>query len=121
MLILINDIIDISIIDSSYELNFQNDNFDIIEVFNFCFRVLNIMIEYKGMGNSIKTSLEIDKEVPFIINSDEMRIKQVLLNLISNSIKFTKKGHIKIKAKLINNNQIRISVEDSGIGIDKKN
>ena len=49
-----------------------------------------------------------------------MRIKQVLLNLISNSIKFTKKGHIKIKAKLINNNQIRISVEDSGIGIDKK-
>ncbi len=65
--------------------------------------------------------LSIDENTPNRFYSDEMRIKQVILNLISNSIKFTRKGYIKISAKLLEfSKYIEISIEDTGIGISKK-
>ena len=65
-----------------------------------------------------------------MIVHDENRIKQVLLNLVSNAIKFTLLGHVLIKVKVENNTdtelanknfqKIKIDVEDTGVGIDEK-
>jgi len=54
----------------------------------------------------------------FYIKSDEMRIQQILNNLLNNAIKFTQKGHVKLFIKAVNDNLL-FSIEDTGIGIDK--
>jgi len=120
MLSLINDIIDFSVIDSSFEMKFQLDFFDLHKMLNFGFRILKILIDCKGLGRFIQPKIEIDKNVPQMFYSDEMRIKQVLLNLISNSIKFTRNGYIKIISKLVVKDLVEISIEDSGIGISSE-
>jgi len=117
MLSLINDIIDFSVIDSSFDLKFQFDSFDLHKMLNFGFRIMKILIDCKGLGRFIQPIIEIDENVPQMFYSDEMRIKQVLLNLVSNSIKFTRRGFIKISAKLIDIGTVEISIEDTGIGI----
>jgi len=120
MLTLISDIIDFSIIDSKFEFKCTYDDFNLHNLFKFCHRMIKILIDCKGLGNAIQPILEIDESIPQIFCSDEMRIKQVILNMISNSIKFTRRGHIKIMAKLKELNNIEISIEDTGIGIQEK-
>jgi len=51
------------------------------------------------------------------IETDEIRLKQILVNLVGNAIKYTREGHILIKYSLENNNQIKFEVSDTGIGI----
>ncbi|EAS07406.2 ATPase, histidine kinase-, DNA gyrase B (macronuclear) [Tetrahymena thermophila SB210] len=58
-----------------------------------------------------------DSQVPEYIMSDPSRIMQVIFNLLTNALKFTQKGFIKIKATCISEDEIEISVQDSGIGI----
>ncbi len=56
------------------------------------------------------------------ITSDEIKLKQILLNLISNSVKFTLSGYIKLIAKIDNiSKKLIVSVEDTGIGIKEEN
>lgn len=62
----------------------------------------------------------IHPDVPAKIISDKTRLRQVLINLVGNAIKFTEKGYIEIAMKPAGNNQIKISVTDSGIGIPKE-
>ncbi|KKL26305.1 hypothetical protein LCGC14_2396580, partial [marine sediment metagenome] len=64
--------------------------------------------------------LKLSLEVPgrFIINNDERRTKQVLVNLVGNAIKFTDRGKIAIKA-LKRDGSVEVSVRDTGIGIKK--
>lgn len=58
---------------------------------------------------------------PFYLNSDYLRIKQVLLNLISNAIKYNKKGGcVELFSRKLKNGEVMISVQDNGIGIAKK-
>jgi len=81
--------------------------------------MLKILIDCKSLGKVLSPILDIADNVPQFICSDEMRIKQVILNLISNCIKFTRRGHIRISAVLVATNQIEICIEDTGIGIKK--
>jgi diguanylate cyclase (GGDEF)-like protein len=83
---------------------------------------------FKPQANDKKLKLEIclDKEVPGIIVADELRLLQVLSNLIANAIKFTHSGgvsvDIKLKKRLDNNKAVlSFAVKDTGIGIDKEN
>jgi len=55
-----------------------------------------------------------------IINGDEQRIMQVLLNLQSNALKFTRKGKVEIKVQLVEQSKLKISIIDSGIGIKQE-
>jgi signal transduction histidine kinase len=79
------------------------------------------IFEYQCSQKKIKLLIEIDpklKKVP--CKSDHGRIKQILLNLLSNALKFTFNGHIKIKAEMTVKNRKRyaqFSVSDTGIGI----
>lgn len=120
MLSLINDIIDFSAFDSNLNLRFQYDYINLKNLLRFCYRILKILINCKGLQNFITPFLYIDENIPEQFYSDEMRIKQVILNLISNSIKFTRNGHIKIFANLKGEKKVEICIEDTGIGIEKK-
>ncbi len=120
MLSLINDIVDFSAINSDYDIKCNFEKFELHELLIFSFRILKILINCRGMKNYINPILDISDNVPINFCSDEKRLKQILLNLITNSIKFTRRGYIKISAKLISDNSLSISVEDTGIGIQEK-
>ena len=77
------------------------------------------MFVYKAKEKGIKMSFEIAKDLPEMFISDSDRLKQILANLLSNSIKFNQKGgKIKIHANFNGqDNSIEFSVEDTGIGI----
>lgn len=119
MLSLINDIFDYSIINSEFDFKVDFEDFDFREMMEFSFRILKILLGCKGLLGSIKPLLEVDERIPKVFCNDEKRIKQILLNLITNSIKYTRKGYIRISAVLLddNSNSVKISVEDTGYGI----
>jgi len=90
-------------------------------IIEFCFEILNSLLICKNSYSYIKTEIIYDKRLnAFEIISNDMRIKQILLNFISNSVKFTKSGFIKIKTELKSKNgnkYIKVSIIDSGVGI----
>jgi len=117
MLTLINDIVDFSMLDSNFELKYTYDSFNLHNLLKFCHRMLKILINCKGLGKNLSPILDIAENVPKFFCSDEMRLKQVILNLMSNSIKFSKRGYIRISAALVEANKIEICIEDTGIGV----
>ncbi len=120
LLELINDIIDISKIDSGkLELNFKE-----LHVTSFIDEIISVFrgkIREKG----IELFVEIGKDVPELIVFDEARLRQVLLNLMGNSLKFTQAGFVMIRVSVdstfyVDKNKLTklvFEVEDSGIGI----
>ncbi len=112
LLALINDVIDVSKIEAGQiELIIEEFNLsDIMQEVNDSFK---FAVEKKGL----KLSFEMPERL--VIKSDERRTKQVIMNLVSNAIKFTDIGEIEIKAAK-KDEGVDISVRDNGIGIEKK-
>lgn len=83
--------------------------------------ILKIM-RFNAKAHNIQILHEIDSTVPHYIYGDPLRIKQILLNLLNNAIKFTEKGHVKLVCKLLqgNENMLRFEVSDTGIGINEE-
>ncbi|MDY0076546.1 MAG: ATP-binding protein [Bacteroidales bacterium] len=67
---------------------------------------------------------DIADNIPVIVKNDPFRLRQILMNLLVNALKYTKKGYVKFSCKLVSENRkeslIRFEVSDSGIGINKK-
>ncbi len=59
------------------------------------------IFKMKAKIRKIKWGCEIEKEIPVLWNTDPRRLKQILINLIGNSMKFTFKGFVKVKAELV--------------------
>lgn len=113
LLNLINDIIDISKIDAGQvTLNIAPVNIN--ELLNELYNVFNSELRSANRKN-IKLYTEIP-EKELIVNTDETRLRQILINLIGNAKKFTHEGFIKFGYKL-NENNIQFFVQDTGIGI----
>ena len=109
LLSLINDIIDISKIEADkLELNIKK--LDVPTLVKEVKDSFSVATEEKGL----KISLTLPKKLA--VESDERRVKQVLVNLINNAIKFTNEGKIEIKVAK-KDKEVEISVEDTGIGI----
>ena len=97
----------------------QNEEFDLIKALNFCVKMFQSRAIFEKKNINIKLSLNNvpkDKKIKVI---SEMRLKQVIINLISNSYKFTINGFIELSVEKINNN-IRIKISDSGIGFNEE-
>ena len=76
--------------------------------------VMRVQIQKRGLQLEIKGD-----KIPKMIEFDSEKIKQVLINLISNAVKFTEKGKITIAIK-DNKNDVQVSVKDTGVGIEKE-
>ncbi len=109
---LINDILDISKIEAG-KLKVTYNNFDYLASLENTINFLQPQASAKGI-----TILPQISTLDIVLNSDEVRVEQVLLNLMSNAIKFSKKGTITVKVDIKDNNLIT-QVIDQGIGIHK--
>jgi len=116
LLVVINDILDISKIEAG-KLELENTGFNLSEVLQHVVRVMQPRAEEKGL--ELKTIL--DKSIAPVLIGDSHRINQILLNLISNAIKFTEKGGVTISVildeKIEQKQVIEFSIKDTGIGI----
>lgn len=121
LLLMINDILEFSKGDSE-SLKLFPDDLD----FPQFLKTLVDMTALRARLIHIRFEYEFDEKLPSIVVADEKRLRQVLLNLLGNAVKFTKEGYVKFKVTLVDtkaqdkNALIRFDVEDSGIGIDKK-
>ncbi len=84
-------------------------------------RWLKIPYLLVAQGNNNKISIKINPDIPEYLIGDKLRLSQVLMNLVSNALKFTKNGEIKVAADLVKvegkSHYIEFQVEDNGIGI----
>ena len=96
------------------------------EVFNLKKKVANVIaaLNNSALDNNIKIHFEYDKDLPETYMADQLKISQILINLIGNSIKFTKDGDIWVRVYKINQKDedysVRFEVEDNGIGISEE-
>lgn len=111
LLLLINDVLDMAKIESG-KLNLIIEKFSVQEIFE---EVINIT---SPLANEKKLTLKVDTKSDnnVEVNADRTRIRQVMINLVNNALKFTEKGKIIIRA-IREENNVLISVKDSGIGI----
>lgn len=122
LLNVINDILDLSKIEAN-KLEIKYENSDINLLLNEIFQIFHFNAEQKGIELQVNHS----NKLPELIFIDELRVRQILLNLVGNALKFTDKGFVKIYFELIsideeqNKMDFCIKVADSGIGIDSYN
>ncbi len=110
---LIDDILDYNKIESG-NIRFEKEDFNLRQVIEQITKTLSI--KAKERGNKLVANIE--ENVPRILRSDTLRLKQILINMISNAIKFTQNGTIALKVERPqNNNNILFTVSDTGKGI----
>jgi len=118
LLNMINEILDLSKIEAG-KMELQIDDVNISDVINSAISTASGLVK----GKPIELIQKVPATLP-TIQADEIRLSQVLINLISNAVKFTEKGSITVEASLQNNSQskpeILVTVTDTGIGIAKE-
>ncbi|MGJ1244178.1 response regulator [Sphingobacterium multivorum] len=116
LLNIINDILDFSKIESG-KLELFVDKYNVYDVAN---QVINVVL-YQAQRKDVELLLNIEQGLPAFVWIDEARIKQVLVNLLGNAVKFTEKGEIEFKISKLRNDEnkltLRFAVRDTGIGI----
>ena len=112
---IINDILDFSKIEAG-KLELEHVDFDLHRTVQSALDVVRVQTEQKGL----KLNVEIAPDVPQTVQGDPVRLRQVLLNLLTNGAKFTQKGSVSLKIiKTKADDTITFSVADTGIGIPK--
>lgn len=116
LLYIINDILDFSKIESG-KLELYINKF---KTYDLGYQVINIVL-YQAQRKDIELLLNIQPDLPSYVWIDEARIKQVLINLLGNAVKFTEEGEIELKIHQVKSNDktmtLRFEVSDTGIGI----
>ncbi|MBB1267866.1 PAS domain S-box protein [Shewanella sp. SR44-3] len=115
---LLNDILDFSKIDANkLELDLHPCSFEAI------MRELSVLLAANLQHKPVEVIFDIDPNMPILLLGDQQRIKQVLLNLAGNALKFTEQGHVVVSIKCVSQCKgsvtLEISVTDSGIGISQ--
>ena len=120
LLSLINDILDLSKIDAG-RMEIQKEPLSLSDVLEEVNQIFKKKIENKGL----KLIINIDENIPELLEMDHTRLRQILFNLVGNAVKFTSVGTITLSAKLTNKisqntANIEIYVADTGLGIPRK-
>ena len=119
LLNIINDILDYSKIDSG-KMEIVSERYEPVSELNDISNILATRLEDKDLGLYII----IDKNIPHALLGDAMRIRQIVINLANNAIKFTKKGRVgvTVSCKYTDENTVKLTyhIKDTGIGISKE-
>ncbi|MEE1878524.1 ATP-binding protein, partial [Altererythrobacter litoralis] len=117
---LVNDVLDWSKIEAG-EIDLEHEPVSLTDVFETLMTVMGEVAEEKGL------TLTCDKaaDLPHYVIGDAARIQQILFNLVSNAIKFTDEGEVRIRASKVaphdpDNVRLRVEVSDSGVGISSE-
>ncbi|MFC1542260.1 ATP-binding protein [Pseudomonadota bacterium] len=110
---LVNDILDLSKIEAG-NMQLMNNKFKLTDC------ILSALVPFVALAREKKIELSLQMEnVPKIINSDESRLRQVLLNLVGNAVKFTHQGGVTLNVTE-KKGYLRFSILDTGIGIPQE-
>ncbi len=129
---IVNDILDFSKIEAG-KMNIISEKYELSSVINDMYNVVRLRAEDKGL----KVKLDIDPTIPAVLYGDEMRIKQVITNILTNAVKYTEKGTVTLCMKKLESTasdreglikacpgeipersvKLFVSVKDTGIGI----
>ncbi len=116
LLSVVNDILDFSKVEAG-QIEIERITFNIYKTIDEVIK----MLKFKADQKDLYLTFELDKDIPSFLVGDSLRIKQILINLINNAIKFTSEGGINICCKLDSINEsdikLRITVTDTGIGV----
>jgi PAS domain S-box-containing protein len=113
LLTLIDDILDFSTIDAG-KIELKIVEFNLRDCLKSVLRMLAVLAEQKGL----KFLFEVAADVPEIVCGDPARLRQILINLVGNAIKFTDKGEVAIKVRTApEKGLLHFTVSDTGIGI----
>ncbi len=115
LLNLINDILDFSKIEAD-RMELNPEPFSILKVADHMKSMFKQKVEEKGL----EFRVNIESGTPPILYGDENRISQIIINFLSNAIKFTDRGFITLSIGY-KNDKLKVSVQDTGIGISKEN
>ena len=119
LLSLIDDILEVSKIEAG-QITLEETGFD----FHLFLHSILEMQQIRAQSKKIQLTCEISPDLPQYINADERKLRQILLNLLGNAIKFTDEGSVILRASLFNTDLssatsiIRFEIEDTGQGID---
>jgi len=118
LLAIINDILDFSKIESG-KMELEIQSFEIVRCIEDVFNLLGA----KAAQKEIELVYQVEPDVPPFIKSDMTRLRQVLVNLVSNAIRFTDQGEVYLQVLVLetgpDNIQLQFSVRDTGIGIEQ--
>ena len=112
MMELLNDILDFSRIEAG-QMVLEPEPVNLQKKLQSSVAALHALAERKGLP----VSVIVDPALPQMILCDRLRLRQIIVNLLANAIKFTHEGHITIRAIKLPDAVLRIEVEDTGIGI----
>ena len=113
LLAVINDILDFSKLEAEM-MELEQTEFELRPALE---DVVDLLY-FQAQGKGLPVHLIVDHRLPITVKGDPTRLRQILLNLISNAVKFTHEGYIRIQvAPTERRHEIRFSVEDTGIGI----
>ncbi|MCR5672148.1 MAG: response regulator [Lachnospiraceae bacterium] len=118
---LINDVLDFSKIEAG-KIDIVPVDYDLSSVINDLVNMVRVRADEKAL----RLELDIDKNIPKLLNGDEVRIKQIITNMLTNAVKYTEKGSVTFKmgyerdAEFRDSIILKVSVKDTGIGIRKE-
>lgn len=116
LLVVINDILDFSKIEAG-KLAIEQVHFNLRKQLNLLSRLFSVKVD----EGSVRLLFDTDPKLPEALVGDPVRIYQIINNLVSNAIKFTERGHVKVTTTVVHQEheqcKVQISVQDTGIGI----
>ena len=119
LLALISDVLDFSRIEAG-KMEMTSDEYEVSSMLNDIVNMATVKTEAKGL----RFNVEADERIPHLLYGDEMRIRQVITNILNNAIKYTPKGevtlHIGWKLVAPSRMDLYINVSDTGVGIRKE-
>ena len=118
LLNIVNDVLDFSKIESG-KLEIIPVEYDICSMLN---DLVN-MISIRAKSKNLQFDVQISSEIPSVLFGDDIRLRQILINLLTNAVKYTEKGTVTLRvsgAEKNNIEKLRFEVEDTGIGIAKE-